>query len=193
MSNIVMLSCVEDKTTRNNHTLPSWVPDYSWRFTEPVVVHSADLKWNACGFCSSPLDSRKLSGRVLELPGALFDTVESISIPLNLSRGGNILSDRAEFARQILTIAFHPGAFPGGVEPRIISLAMTLLVGKTETVTGNFNAEAMENSLLSGVRAKTGLDVFFRAVSVIVFFATSITRHSLSNVVLPSSNKVSCA
>jgi hypothetical protein len=133
MASLLMLSCVEDKTVRNYHTLPSWVPDYSSIITESMIVNS-DPKWNACGLWSSPLGKRKLFGRVLELPGARFDTIESISIPLEISGGRNGISERVDFAKEILTMSSHPDAFPGEVEPRIISIAMTLLVGTSETL-----------------------------------------------------------
>jgi hypothetical protein len=133
MSSLLMLSCVEDKTVRNYHTLPSWVPDYSSIITESMIVNS-DPKWNACGLWSSPLGKRKLFGRVLELPGARFDTIESISIPLEISGGRNGISERVDFAKEILTMSSHPDVFPGEVEPRIISIAMTLLVGTSETL-----------------------------------------------------------
>jgi hypothetical protein len=188
MRNLVMLSYVEDQTARNHHTLPSWVPDYSSELTENMALES-NQQWNACGLCSSPLGSRKLSGHVLELSGAHFDTIESISSPLKLTGGRNAILDRVEFAKQILTMSSHPDAFPEGMEPRITSLAMTLLIGKTEVSPGYFQDGSPESSLLSGVRAKTELDVVFRAVSAIVFFATCLSRCCLSNVVLPFLSK----
>jgi hypothetical protein len=53
---------------------------------------------------------------------------------------------------------------------------MTLLIGKTEASPGYFQDGSPESSLLSGVRAKTELDVVFRAVSAIVFFTTCLSR-----------------
>lgn len=199
MSNIFILSCVEDKTVRNYHTLPSWVPDYSSELTEIMTINNTGLKWKAYGFCSSPLDSRKLSGRVLELPGAHFDTSESISIPLKLG-GHSVISDLAEFVKESSTMCSHPDAFPVGWEhePRIISFAMTLLVGDAN-VLGYQQANAPRRPLFSGMRGPMDsvfriaywaeLSVVFRAVSAIVFFATSITRHPLSSVVLPAPQK----
>jgi hypothetical protein len=64
ISNLVILNLVEDKSARKRHTLPSWVPDFSTKITEPKALDTS-IEWNACGFCSPPLDSRKLFGRVL--------------------------------------------------------------------------------------------------------------------------------
>jgi hypothetical protein len=177
MPNLSMLSCVEDKTVRNYHTLPSWVPDYSSEFTESIALET-DQQWNACGLCSSPVDSRKLFGRVLELPGAHFDTIESISTPWKLAGGENALSERVDFAKEILMISSNPDAFPGGVAPRITSLAITLLAGKTEALLGDFHQGSPYDFLFSGGQSKTGVDVVFRAVSAIIFFTTFISRYS---------------
>jgi hypothetical protein len=77
------------------------------------------------------------------------------------------MPDRVEFAKQILTISSHPDAFPGGVEPRIISLAVTLLAGRT----GAIPAYAYHHSLavvFPGVPAKTEVIVLFRAVRTMI-------------------------
>jgi hypothetical protein len=73
MSNILILSCVGDKTARNYHSLPSWAPDYSSELTEIMTINNtlsgmpmafARPLWTAE---SSPVVSWNYQGHILTL------------------------------------------------------------------------------------------------------------------------------
>jgi hypothetical protein len=83
---------------------------------------------------------------------------------LQLTGGRNGVPEKVDFAKETLEVSSHPNAFPGEAGPRITSIAMTLLAGKTEALLGvlqGFN---------SGVQAKPEMSLVFRAVSATIFF-----------------------
>jgi hypothetical protein len=78
------LSFVEDKATRRQHSLPSWVPDYSVTLTATPLslLRTAESCFNASPIKDNPSSWHVVEGSNLNVEGVVLDRISELCLPL---------------------------------------------------------------------------------------------------------------
>lgn len=104
LPHLTVLSCVQDKHSRQLKSLPSWVPDFTSLSNEDLSFTST-ANWNASKAGILQSYPRKLTGSTLELRGSCFDVIDdtvSVFVPPNWVGDGSRLPDGSVMSVHIL-------------------------------------------------------------------------------------------
>lgn len=142
LPHLTVLSCVQDKHSRQLKSLPSWVPDFASLSNEDLSFTST-ANWNASKAGMAQSYPRLLKNSTLELRGSCFDVIDdtvSVFAPPNWAGDGSRLPDGSVMSvhilghfEKIIRFACETKPWPYKVS-RLEVLVATLVAGQLSTL-----------------------------------------------------------